>query len=432
VVDWGQLPEIGVVTVLVCAFASVSRQSHAPLSSLWLTGWIMIVLHFVAFMFLPTPGILGTLALFLGLSALVWAGVLFMWAAVPYRHKHLSLLMLVGLLLLNSTYIALIAAQPSWNNALTLVAALIGIFPLAITLPFLRQINHPHRWTLVGLYASLSAFLLVFQHRPGNGVDMAENALLFTVYSGCALLFWESHRRATVGAVITTAGFFAWASVFVIAPLMEAFTPQFHVESEVWNLPKYLVAVGMILLLLEAQIERSIYLALHDELTGLPNRRLFQDRLASALERARRSSSQAALMVIDLDHFKEVNDTMGHHTGDLLLQHVASVFTSRIRHSDTVARTGGDEFSMILESPISHADADLVGESLLQLLKEPLMLENHAVRIGASFGIAIFPQDAQDMESLFIAADLRMYDEKHEATRQVTADDFSLADASET
>jgi diguanylate cyclase (GGDEF)-like protein len=181
----------------------------------------------------------------------------------------------------------------------------------------------------------------------------------------------------------------------------------------VWNLPKYVVAVGMILLLLEDQIEHNRHLALHDPLTGLPNRRLFQDRLGSALERARRTETQAALLVIDLDRFKQVNDTLGHHVGDQLLQKVGALFAGRVRRSDTVARTGGDEFSVVLEEPTSRNDALHVGESLLQLLNEPVELGEHRVNIGASIGIAVFPEDARDMELLCIAADLKMYDCKH-------------------
>jgi diguanylate cyclase (GGDEF)-like protein len=170
----------------------------------------------------------------------------------------------------------------------------------------------------------------------------------------------------------------------------------------------------MILLLLEDQIETNRHLALHDYLTGLPNRRLFQDRLASALERARRTDTQAALLVVDLDHFKEVNDTQGHHIGDLLLQQVGSKFAGRVRRSDTVARTGGDEFSIILEEPISREQAEFVGVSLIELLKEPIHLNGgYAARIGASVGVAVFPEDAHDAESLFIAADQRMYNSKH-------------------
>jgi diguanylate cyclase (GGDEF)-like protein len=170
--------------------------------------------------------------------------------------------------------------------------------------------------------------------------------------------------------------------------------------------------MGMILLLLEEQIEHNKHLALHDVLTGLPNRRLFQDRLTFALERARRTGTKAALLVLDLDRFKQVNDTLGHHVGDLLLQSVAQTFSGRIRRSDTVARTGGDEFSVILESPTNATEAQHVGRSLQELLKEPMELENRTVRTGASFGVAIFPDDAPDLESLCIAADQRMYENK--------------------
>ena len=194
---------------------------------------------------------------------------------------------------------------------------------------------------------------------------------------------------------------------------MDAVRPGVHIQSEVWNLPKYVVAVGMILLLLEDQIEHNKYLALHDELTGLPNRRLFLDRLGATLDRARRTGSKAALLVVDLDRFKQVNDTLGHHAGDVLLQQVGSIFTSRVRLTDTVARTGGDEFSIILEDAGSALYANQVAGFLLQLLNEPLKVEERTVWVGASIGVAVFPDDATNMEELCIAADLRMYHDKN-------------------
>jgi diguanylate cyclase (GGDEF)-like protein len=193
---------------------------------------------------------------------------------------------------------------------------------------------------------------------------------------------------------------------------MEHFLPHVHLENEVWNLPKYVVAVGMMLLLLERQIERSQYLALHDDLTALANRRLFQDRLTSAMERARRAGTSMALLQIDLDRFKEVNDAHGHHVGDLLLQHVSMLFDSRVRRSDTVARTGGDEFSLILEEPASRPDAELVADSLIHLLAEPVEIAGRRIRVGASIGIAVYPEDAHNSDSLCIAADLKMYEIK--------------------
>jgi diguanylate cyclase (GGDEF)-like protein len=284
--------------------------------------------------------------------------------------------------------------------------------PLLVTLLAVRKINHPIRWTMVAVNIALACFLLLTQFKSGNDGNLALNGVMFTVYFGCCIHFWYAYRRATAGAFITVAGFLAWASVFAVGPWFLAYFPNLHIENEVWNLPKYVVAVGMILLLLEEQIEHNRHLALHDHLTGLPNRRLFQDRLAIALERARRSGTQAALLVVDLDRFKQVNDTMGHHMGDLVLQHAAALFSARVRRSDTVARTGGDEFSIILEEPTSREDAIRVGEALKLILDRPMKLGEKEVRVGASVGIAIYPVDADEMENLCVAADLRMYDAK--------------------
>lgn len=414
-VDWTKLPDLAAVALLTCAFASVSRREQTSSSGIWLTGWIMIALHFAAFMFLSAPGFWGLLAGDIGLASLTSAGVLFMYASVPYRKKLSSRLMLYALLATNTLYVCLSNTNsvPAW--ALDGAALLFGALPLAISLLSLRTLHHPLRWMIAGLYAALSVFVLNVQHRTPNGGDLALNAVLFAVYFGCALHFWYSYRRATAGAFITIAGFFAWAFVFVIGPSMEAFLPNIHIENEVWNLPKYVVAVGMILLLLEDQIAHNKYLALHDELTGLPNRRLFLDRLGASLERARRTGAKTALLVIDLDQFKQVNDTLGHHAGDLLLQQVGTIFTGRVRLSDTVARTGGDEFSIILEDAGSAGSANQVAQFLLQLLNEPLKIEEKSVWVGASIGVAVFPDDASDIESLCIAADLRMYTEKNNA-----------------
>jgi diguanylate cyclase (GGDEF)-like protein len=412
-VDWSKLPDIVAIGLLASAFASVARRNATRVSGIWLTGWLLILLHFIALLFLPVAGLRGLVAGLFGLASLTWAGVLFIWSSVPFRKEGSTRWMLAVLVLTNTLYVCVLGTSgPAWM--LNFAAALLGLGPLAIAVSTMHRFNHPLRWVTVILYLGLAVFLLIIQHRPANGPDLALNAVLFTVYFDCGIHFWYTYRRATTGRFITVYGFFAWSSVFLFSPFKDAWFPNIHIENEVWNLPKYVVATGMILLLLEEQIEHNKHLALHDPLTGLPNRRLFQDRLANALERARRSGSQAALLVLDLDHFKNVNDTLGHHVGDLLLQRVAKIFGGRVRRSDTVARTGGDEFSVILEGPTNGTEALHVGHLLQEMLKEPMQLENRTVRIGASLGVAIFPDDAPDMESLCIAADLRMYDNKRE------------------
>jgi diguanylate cyclase (GGDEF)-like protein len=413
-VDWSKLPDLAAVAVLTCAFASVARRGQTTTSRHWLTGWVLIALHFGAFVFLPAPGIWGTLALYIGMAALTSAGVLFMWASVPYRTERSSRWMLISVLSTNVLYIVLISSdQPRWW-ALNGAAILFGAAPMTIALTARRDFTHLLRWLLVGIYSVLAVFLLAVQNRSGSGPLVAANAVLFTVYFSCCLHVWHSYRgRGSAGSLITIAGFLGWSAVFVLSPLATVFLPHAQIESEVWNLPKYVVAVGMILLLLEDQIEHNKYLALHDELTGLPNRRLFLDRLAISLERARRMESKAALLVIDLNHFKQVNDTLGHHAGDVLLKQVSDIFQSRVRRSDTVARTGGDEFSLILEEPTNRSNAKRVAKSLMEMLDQPLQVGDHTLKVGASIGVAVFPDDAADLEGLCIAADLRMYDDKN-------------------
>ncbi len=407
--DLSKIPDLAAVALLTLAFFSVARHGRTPFSTVWLVGWLMIVLHFAAFLFLLAPDMLGVAASILGAEALAWAGILFMWASVPYRSRTSSRGMLAAILTANTLYIFVVCIAPAGHWFLAPAAVLMGAMPLSISILNIRKLNHPLRWATVLLYVALSVFLLAVENRAGNGSGLALNAVFFTIYMGCCAHFWYAYRRATAGAFITVLGFFAWANVFTIAPVMSTYFPGVHLESEVWNLPKYVVAVGMILILLEDQIEHNKYLALHDELTGLPNRRLFQDRLSNTLERARRTGSQAALLLIDLDRFKMVNDTVGHHIGDELLKHVGQLFAGRIRRTDTVARTGGDEFSVVLEEPVDRADAMRVARNLMELLDSPILLEGISVQVGASVGIAIFPDDAGDAEAMCIAADVRMY-----------------------
>lgn len=413
--DWSRLPDVIAVALLTCAFASAARRSRTVDSGVWLVGWFMIVLHFTAFMYSRASGTIGMLAGFFGMCTLAWAGLLFTWAAIPYRNKLSSRWMLGIMVVTNTSYLAVAVFAPGAVRALDTVAVLLGALPLLVLLVALRTSNYSQRWLVVLIYCGLAAFLLKFQDQPGSGLDLAVNAVFCAVYLGASIQFCHAYWRATTGAFITIAGFFAWAMVFVAGPLMQTYLPNLHLQDEVWNLPKYLVAVGMILLLLEDQIEHNKYLALHDELTGLPNRRLFQDRLASAIERARRLGTQAALLLVDLDHFKGVNDSFGHHTGDLVLARVGAVLSGRVRRSDTVARTGGDEFSIVLEEPTSREDAERVSNSLMELLAEPFSVDQHTVAVGASVGLAIFPDDASDSEALSIAADLRMYRGKNQS-----------------
>jgi diguanylate cyclase (GGDEF)-like protein/PAS domain S-box-containing protein len=152
----------------------------------------------------------------------------------------------------------------------------------------------------------------------------------------------------------------------------------------------------------------------HDTLTGLPNRLLFNDRLAQAISQARRGPSQFALLYLDLDRFKQVNDSLGHTVGDELLQAVANRIRQQVRESDTVARIGGDEFSIILPNILKREEAKIVAQKIINALADPFLLgsQEQDVSIGASIGIAIYPSDAPDADELVKLADAAMYSAK--------------------
>jgi diguanylate cyclase (GGDEF)-like protein/PAS domain S-box-containing protein len=157
---------------------------------------------------------------------------------------------------------------------------------------------------------------------------------------------------------------------------------------------------------------RIRYMALHDALTGLPNRILLEDRLSHALANARRNQTRVAVLMLDLDHFKHINDSLGHHVGDQLLEAVAMRLRSCLRENDTAARLGGDEFVIGLPDIADGEDAAIVARKILDVLTAPFPIEEHELFIGGSIGIGLYPGDGEDSGSLLRAADTAMYDAK--------------------
>ena len=151
------------------------------------------------------------------------------------------------------------------------------------------------------------------------------------------------------------------------------------------------------------------HLAHHDPLTGLPNRTLLRDRVTQALAIAARRQAKVALMFIDLDQFKEVNDTLGHATGDALLCHVAAEFSNMLREEDTVCRQGGDEFAIVLTDVASAADVAQAVERVMQVSNRRATIAGHELPMSMSVGIAMFPQDGADFDGLMQCADTAMY-----------------------
>jgi diguanylate cyclase (GGDEF)-like protein/PAS domain S-box-containing protein len=158
---------------------------------------------------------------------------------------------------------------------------------------------------------------------------------------------------------------------------------------------------------------KLVRLALHDSLTDLPNRSLFNERLTQAIDNASINGTYAALLYVDLDRFKLINDSLGHAVGDQLLQTVARRLLSCVRNSDTVSRQGGDEFVVVLAGIARSKDAAACADKILIAMDAPLQIGEHELQMTVSIGVAIFPDDAADADSLLKCADLAMYQAKY-------------------
>ena len=165
---------------------------------------------------------------------------------------------------------------------------------------------------------------------------------------------------------------------------------------------------------LNQQKDHFSYKAHHDALTGLPNRALFNDRLEQAITKARRHKEEFALFFIDLDHFKQINDTLGHEVGDEVLKFFANRLNASVRTEDTIARIGGDEFMVIMESLQTPEAISVVANKIVSIVKEPIVLGEETLHLGTSIGISVYPHNGEVAELLLKNADTAMYKAKNE------------------
>lgn len=170
---------------------------------------------------------------------------------------------------------------------------------------------------------------------------------------------------------------------------------------------------------LNASRDAMAHLAHHDALTGLPNRRMFEQRLAQALELSRRSGRDCALLYVDLDDFKRINDVHGHAVGDLVLQAAARTIMGAVRQADTVARLAGDEFTVLCENVDSEEAAGQIASKLERAFHVPLSIEGRPLPVRPSIGVSLFPRDAQDPHTLLANADAAMYRAKQSHRRRL-------------
>jgi len=268
------------------------------------------------------------------------------------------------------------------------------------------------RWILPVTHAGMGAMLFgIFassaQIGQGNDISATFPVLLILVTSYVlgvrAAVFWTLASIFGMGVVVATAeipvmnlddsvttriGLFATRSIVFLGVLALAIVERRFADQK------------------SAQLE---FLARHDELTGLYNRRAFEDRAREAIARAKRYDRRVALLVLDLDGFKNVNDSYGHAAGDEVLRDIGRRIASRTRATDSACRMGGDEFLVLLEDIGDSESVEKFAERLVATIREPVKLRGEALRVGASAGVAICPEAGGDSTQLTRAADLAMY-----------------------
>ena len=304
---------------------------------------------------------------------------------------------------------------------------LFGVYEFVRRRP-IRMRNVSRILIALGLFGLLASLLFI------NHDAVSEERFLVRVglrsiiaaiaFGAMAVALWRVRRNSPgLGFSILATAFFCYAleQVHYVTVGVYWLISGDYLDTTTWAgiadfLIQAVIGIGMIACLLEdereaadlaaAQIEHVAY---HDALTGLPNRPLFMDRLIVALSQADRTRQRLAVFFLDLDRFKDINDSLGHSVGDALLKSVAERIRSCVREGDTVARLGGDEFTLLIPRMENVEDVAKVAQKILETLKIPFYIQERELFVSTSIGISVYPNDGLDPETLLRNADSAMY-----------------------
>jgi diguanylate cyclase (GGDEF)-like protein/PAS domain S-box-containing protein len=518
--------DILILGLLVVLFASIHRKRATLRLRCWVVAWVLVLAHFTALL-LPVR---QTLIDSLSLSTLLLSGVCFLLSASAVVETRLGrALAAFGIGIPGLFYVNYVVFGASRRWPMYLAAAAVAVAGTMLAWKLCRQRTRVLAViTLAFVAGGVWSFTGIAYGQPDQGIL----ALLFEVFLTFAALYWFDFRRTSTGVLTSILGLMAWASVFPVSQLCAWLAPAAQIPGELWNVPKYFVAFGMIVTLLEDEFlsaaramehyrllfaahphpmwvhdpeslrilevndaavdhygysreefvsmtlrdlrptedlgaillensaanstrltgpwrhrrkdgsyiqvdmashfidfsgrkctfvlvqdvtdrqqlhDQLVYQAHHDLLTGLPNRLLLEDRMQQSLAHAARYGQHAALLCLDLDRFKQINDTFGHAVGDLCLQQVVKRVSARLRAVDTFARTGGDEFVIVLGELSNRNSALMVARNILESINKPMESEGGSFDLSASIGISIYPDDGTDPSQLRRLADAAMY-----------------------
>jgi diguanylate cyclase (GGDEF)-like protein len=400
--NYSFLPDLLALAILIVILLLLRRRHPQGRADIWLLGLFFTLVEAVAHTFYPQNQLPPKSLHLIVMDCYLLAGVVFVWAAGGYPFsKNPELLYL----LLNS--LPLLAITSLYGLHIYSATAFFASMAAGLVIGVSSSLYVRHNWRYAALHVCgwIGMGYLIRQAQYRDAVYWS----LCCVYTIAAINFQRRLAHNSTGKLAIVTGFTIWALCLLLHPWIVTYRTYADLTSHVWNMQKSLISIGMILVMLEEQVSSNEWLALHDELTGLPNRRLFADRLTTAIERADRMSSRLALLILDLNGFKIINDTLGHQAGDQVLREVSSHLRKSVRASDTLARLGGDEFIIVATDLGVDQSLDHFLASVRSALERPIMVEGQSMMISASLGMAIYPDDADDSIKLLRIADQRMY-----------------------
>jgi len=407
--NYAFLPDLSALTILIAILLLLRRRHPQKQANLWLLGLLFTLIESSAHIFYAPMGLPSTILHTVVISCYLLAGLVFVWASGDYELSDRQ-----SFLYLLANSLPLLGTSLTYGMHLFSPKAFLPWIVLGLILSVASSLMLRRSLVLMLLLAAgwTAMGWLILHHQYREAVYWS----LGVVYTIATINFYRKLPRRSTGRLAIITGFCIWAFFFFLHPFIVTYRSYADIASHIWNMQKSLISIGMILVMLEEQVSCNRWLALHDELTGLPNRRSFEDHLASALDRCRRSHSTLAVFMLDLDGFKQINDTHGHHAGDQLLRHVAINLREHAEGFASIARLGGDEFTLVACDPSHPSTVEQLRDTIREATERPFVFDGHNLSVSASIGIALYPDDADDATRLLRIADLRMYSLKQART----------------
>ena len=404
--DRSLLPDIFSLTIFIASFRPLARRV-GPHANLWFLGWSFVLLNHLVLLF-NRPGVVqNSIAELVATWALEFCGLIFLLvsANVPNERIGSSLFVAMALPVLSQSVLSVLHVRyPVAQLAACVLFLAPGIYLLA------RPRQRSREMMLVtGAFALFGLAMLPIVLRDPKIAVTGSLSLLFL---SAAYLFFISAERHARGTIAATIGLVGWGLSYPAVMLLRIYFPDVTPDLALVELPQYFVIAGIMLTLLEEHVERTERMAMHDPLTDLPNRRLFEERLIATMEEARINRTTVACLVIDVDNFKTINDTLGHSAGDQLLRALAVRLSWHMSPRDILARTGGDEFTALLAGVSDEHHLRFIAGAMMSAGSVPIAIDGKAVDVRISIGIALSPDHADDIDSLRRAADQAMYSAK--------------------